>query len=281
MKRVLVKNSKQAVEAITGDIKGKKIRIKNVYEKQNVSLRKFRTFDIIVEGRRRFKPDCGYCLKKTGYSWISTLSAFTNIDKGAELTTPNKLDTCQTIINGSISTIELQSEDGTLISFALPEGCRGSLVEFDEGGAKPVDKKNNNHTVPLIYKDPKVLPSHMWAASKTYGFLSVMQLESTDSLWQTLGINELPVQNVRFEVEKVDIGVDCSIFKNELTFVYPRLPKKIRMGENRVRQFFVSIHLGEHHQAEEVLRWIDVTRPNEETVRYEVDTGFKYFLYEC
>lgn len=280
MKRVLVKNSKQAVEAITKDIEGKKIRIKDVYEKQNATLRKLKAFDILVEGRRRFKPDCSYCLRKTGYSWIRNLSAFTNIDNDAELKNPNKLDTCQTIINGSISVIELETEDGALFSFALPEGCRGSLVEFNGVDIKPVDRKNNGKTIPIIFKDPKVVPANMWAASNTYGFVSAMQLQSTDSLWETLNIGELPVQSVTLDIEKMDIGIDCNIFKNELTFVYPTLPKKIKMGENKVRRFFVSLYLGEHHGAEEVFRWIDATKPNGETVRYEIDTGFKYFLYE-
>lgn len=280
MKLVTLKNSRDAVLAIASDIRGKKIRVNDVYEKQNIVFRNLKTTDILVEGRRRFRPDCKYCLKRTGYTKLDSLAAFTDIRRNAELRTPDKLEICQMVLNGTVSVIEIENEDGTLYSFALPEGCRGSFVQFAGYDIKPVEKKENEQTIPFIFEDPNVVPVHMWAASTTYGMVTVMQLGNTPSLWNELGIKELPVENVRFEIQPVDIGTGSTLFKNVLKFIYPVLHKKVRMGEQIVNQFSLDLSLGEHHKAEEVFRWIDVTRPGEETVRYEVNGGFKYLVYE-
>ncbi|MFH2106565.1 MAG: hypothetical protein ABII22_04840, partial [Candidatus Micrarchaeota archaeon] len=254
------KSSAHAIREAARHIEGRKINIRNVLNGQNLDI-KYENIcgqQIPMEVKKRLDPNCWDCLEGTEYISLPRSEAWTRFSQDTEFLMPMNLAECRALFR--ISTIAIETDDSTLISLALGEGCSGGWGTFP-GRENIVTRVSADaqEKFPFILPHPSIVPVHITKVDPT-GFGGSMNLKSTQEFW---GMEpESLVRLIRVgDTERYGYEEGS---RNEVSFIF-------------LNGQVLALEFGRNSEAETLL-WIDITKAREEPIRYLVDTGFRPLL---
>jgi len=289
---VTVKDSKRAIQLVAEHIRGSRIKFQNLFDKQNVSITPDPYFKSIRRIKPILEPDCIHCLYE-GREYLHQVPAFTNWAKGSELKAPKCLQECRKALAGIVPTIEMESEDGLILSFALSQGCRagwgvieekkGPEKRYERFSSKRVDtsdmivnpsSKDADDAHPFVFPDLKMIPVTM--AGMMPNGLGTIGGNCSDDFWKSARMDPLPLKKISLARKDSLTDEYCpSIRVLESAF---RAKLGPGMPENS-RDYSITLELGFHSAAIEPFFWIDMIAKDGFTTRFMIDNGFPGLLF--
>jgi hypothetical protein len=288
---VRVADSKRAVAFVAEHMRGSRIRIADLFAKQNVLVEANPYRGGRPVARRKLNPDCSACLRDWGHT--IRVPAYTDFDKGAELRPPKRLQECRETLGGVVPTIEMETDYGVRFSFALSQGCRagwGTIEEREKMMRDPMTLQGKPSMWPysvivpsgrdaedarsFIFPDPGVVLVSM--QGKLLNGLSTMGGSSTDGFWRSAGMESLKVRKVLLSVKEEWDQVRLAYRMLEFVF---RLDAPAANPKSKPEEISLMLNLGDDIDGVEPFFWIDMTSRDGHTTRFMVENGFTPLLF--
>lgn len=291
---VRVTDSKRAVAFVAEHMRGSRIRIADLFAKQNVLIEPDPNFAGMTVIKKKLEPNCAACLDEWGMT--IRVPAFTSFKKGAEPRPPKRLQECREALGGAVPTIEMESDAGVRFSFALSQGCRagwGRIEEREKMMRDPMtlqgkpsmwpysvivpSGRDADGALPFIFPDPGII--HVGMRGTLPGSFcgsGMMGGSSTDEFWRAVGIEPLKVRKVLLSVKEEWDQVRLAYRMLEFVF---RLDAPAANPKSKPEEISLMLNLGDDIDGVEPFFWIDMTSGDGHTTRFMVENGFTPLLF--